>query len=242
MKVLYAYFVAVGVVVGCRNETTKCHENGVKHISDAVTEFRSSIGRLADMKGRQWFENAGAALLPRLRAVTNDSEKISLIHEWERAVLSASVEMTSRQERIETFRAIQDVLGAGVLNALWELPHHDSLIWMVQLDFVEWMKCKIEDMRPVEYDPNSKANRELWSGYEGAVLWYETIVEGYELDFDNAGRWGSVTDLDVVRNRFESLIGRKLRVKSEMVRRGGMFRVAQERILSEKESCKIGEE
>lgn len=232
MKHLTAQFVISAMLCGCSDSV-------ITPADEAISRSRRLMDVLstnATVRVIRETENVRTNLL----ALTDVHLRRDIIKEWKASLYDMRVEDLRPSDRYASIREAHRLVSWDVVGALWDIHESYESMWEIHLEALAWLDAQCKKMQPgiPQKGFDVRREREKWNFYLALVEYRESAIENLELNgFDERIYDVERARMDVVRKRFEIMIGRPVRPREEIKILGRFAKEVRARIVKERDAA-----
>ncbi len=237
MKKTVLAFLCVVSCLGCRREGRSL---------DSVTDADSR--RL--LYGVSTNLTAGTVVATRqirerLKMVKDEASRRVTLQLWRKMLMNLNLTSMPVLERVCAVREIGHCLLWDTVGAGCDMGASYADRWNDYFEALAWIDGQVAALKPELSTvslPQAKTSRrdllERWDAYLAAVEFRECVIENLEIDgFDERLFFRDIDAMQSIRDRFERIIGRRVRTRKEITRLGSFVKEARHRVLKERDAA-----
>lgn len=232
MKHVTAQFVILAMLCGCSDSVIAPSDEAVSRAKRLVGELLTN----ATVRVVRETESIRTNLL----ALTDVRLRHDIIKEWKAALYDIQVEELRPSDRYAIIREAHHLVSWDVIGALWDIDESYEKMWEIHLESLAWLDAQCKKMKPgiPQKGFDARLEREKWNYYLALAEYRESAIENLELNgFDERIYDVGPTRMDVVRKRFEIMIGRPVRPREEIKTLGRFAKEVRARIVKERDAA-----
>ena len=173
----------------------------------------------------------------RLNMVEDDAARRGALQTWRKTLMSLDLTSLPVLDRVCIVREIGHCLLWYAVGARCDMGASYIDRWNDYFETLTWIDGQVAALKPElsgEPLPQDQASRrklqERWDAYLVAVECRENVIENLEIDgFDERVFPQDIEDMKAIRDRFERIIGRRVRARKEIARLGTFAKEARPR-------------
>lgn len=227
----FVFLVLAASLWGCSKRSLPVPDLAEQNVCRAVQVMSTNVSVRAI--------RASCSVCTNVTSVLGRERRISLIRDWESALMGIEVSELAPASRYAAIREASDILNFSVSSAMRDVGCDYAEVWELHFRALAWLDKQVREMKPGAAAITDKNFRELqtkWTYYQALAEWRETIIENHErFDFDERLHEPGMEKMDAIRARFEKMIGRPVRPWSEIKLLGQYHKMVRERIAKERE-------
>lgn len=229
----FAFLTLASGLLGCSERPLSASDHAEGNVCRAVRVLSTNVSARTI--------RASCSVSTNVASVLGREKQLSLIGDWACALMEIKVSGLAPASRYAAIREASDVLNSRVSSAMRDVGCDYAEVWDLHFRALTWLDEQVSAMKPDAATITSKNFRELqmkWTYYQALAEWRETIVENHErFDFDERLQEPGMEQMDVIKARFEKMIGRPVRPASEIRLLGQFHKIIRERIATEREAA-----
>ena len=230
---LFVFLTLASGLLGCSERPLSASDLAERNVCRAVQVLSTNVSVRTI--------RASCSVSTNVTSVQGGKKQMSLIGDWERALMGINVSGLAPASRYAAIREASDILNSRVSSTMRDVGCDYAEVWALHFRALAWLDKQVSAMKPGIVTITDKNLRELqmkWTYYQALAEWRETIVENHErFDFDERLQEPGMEQMDVIRARFEKMIGRPVRPASEIKLLGQFHKMVRERITKEREAA-----
>jgi hypothetical protein len=185
----------------------------------------------------------------RLNMVEDDAARRGALQTWRKTLMSLDLMSLPVLDRACVVREIGHCLLWDAVGARCDMGASYADRWNDYFESLAWIDGQVAALKPGSSGgslPQDRASRrkllEKWDAYLVVVEFRESVIENLEINgFDERVFPQDIEDMKPIRDRFERIIGRRVRARKEITRLGTFAKEARRRVLKEIDGYLKGE-
>ena len=181
----------------------------------------------------------------RLNMVEDDAARRGALQTWRKTLMSLDLTSLPVLDRACAVREIGHCLLWDAVGARCDMGASYADRWNDYFESLSWIDGQVAALKPessgglLSQDQASRRKLlERWDAYLVIVEFRENVIENLEIDgFDERVFPHDIEDMKAIRDRFERIIGRRVRARKEITRLGTFAKAARRRVLKERNAA-----
>ena len=232
MKHLTVQFVILTMLCGCS-------DSAITPSDEVVDRANRLVGVLVTNATVRAIRETGN-IRTNLLDLSDVRLRHNIIKKWKASLFGIPVEDLRPSDRYALIREAYRLVSWDVVGALWDIDKSYENMWEIHFEALDWLDAQCKKMKPriPQMDFDARREREKWNYYQALVEYRESVIENLELNgFDERIYDVGLARMDVIRKRFEIMIGRPVRSREKIKILGRFAKQARERIIKERDAA-----